>query len=75
MVAAIRGPESGLVRLRQTRAVASVGHAEAAGMGGRSRNRERERNKISGKREQQQKSGGQALHAFEMTRSPKVGKV
>ncbi|MGO9086840.1 MAG: hypothetical protein ACLQBK_16575 [Candidatus Sulfotelmatobacter sp.] len=34
--------------------------------------RERQRNKISGKREQQQQSGGQAVHAFEM--NPKVGK-
>jgi len=34
--------------------------------------RERQRTKISGKREQQQQSGGQALHAFEV--NPKVGK-
>jgi hypothetical protein len=49
-----------------------VSLAETTGRGGRSRSRERQRNKISGKREQQQQSGGQALHAFEV--NPKVGK-
>ena len=47
---------------------------EAAGMERRSRDGERHRNKISGKREQKQKSGGQPLHGFEVKRSPRFGK-
>jgi hypothetical protein len=47
--------------------------AETAGARRRSRSRERERDKISDEREDQQQSGGQAMHASYLDRHPKVG--
>jgi len=44
--------------------VALVRLAQAAGVGRGSRGRQRERNEVSGKREQQEQSGNQALHAW-----------
>jgi acid phosphatase family membrane protein YuiD len=63
MVAAAGAMNSGVVRLGDKK-VALVRLADAAGMRRRSGSRERQRNKISDKRDEQQKSGCQALHAF-----------
>jgi len=48
---------------------------KATSVGWRRRSRERERKKISGEGEQQQKFGGQTLHAFQMERNPRVAKA
>jgi hypothetical protein len=44
--------------------------SDAAGMGRGRRRRQRERKKISGKREQQQKSSGQTLHVSWLKQNP-----
>ena len=64
MVTATGAMDLQAARLSARRAVALVRFADAAGVRRRSSSRERQRNKISDKRDEQQKSGCQALHAF-----------
>jgi hypothetical protein len=75
MTAAAGTDENWLVRWRDGKTMTLVTLAEAAGVGGRSCGRERQRKEISGERDEQQKSGGQAVHAFEMNQIPKVKKA
>jgi len=72
VVAALGGSDRGLRRFRDCRIVAAMRHANAAGVGWRRRGRQCERNKHSDKREQQEESGGQALHVFRVNEEPQV---
>jgi hypothetical protein len=63
IVATSGGADGELLRLGDGGSVASVRLTQAAGRNRRSRDRQRKRNQLSGKRDQQQESGGQALHS------------
>jgi len=64
MVAAGGAAENEPARLRHGGTMALVTVTKATGVGWRRRSRERQWKKISGEGEQQQKFGGQTLHAF-----------
>jgi len=75
VVAASESADGRLRRIHQRRIVAMVRHAKTAGTRWRSGGRQRERNEGSDEREQEQKSGGQALHADCVNPNPNVGKA
>jgi hypothetical protein len=75
MVAAAGAAENQPGRLLEHGTMALARVTKATSVGWRRRSRERERKKISGEGEQQQKFGGQTLHAFQMERNPRVAKA
>ena len=75
VITAGRAADGALVRFRDRAVTLVCRLADTAGVRWRSGCRQRERNKDSGKREQQQKSGGPTLHACCVNQNPKVGQA